>query len=166
MNFYNIILCLQVLNFMTVQSLKIIESNSKPCTAKIRNVQFQSENTICLKMKTFQFHQNYKNLTSKETPFQAVISIGPISIVTLQTIPENFFTQYVLVEQFKHGKTIFGVHPTHTNYYPSWTPNTWNSMCILLSESKIILYLNNEFVDELDNLLPVNQKYGMRKVQP
>ena len=102
--------------------------------------------------------------TSKETPLQTVISIGPIAIVTSQTIPTNFFAQYVLGGKFKRGKTMVGIHPT-SNFYPSWTPNTWNSMCIILSENKISLYLNNKLIDELDKIIfPVNKKYDIRSV--
>ena len=166
MYLYNIILYLQIFISVTAKKIKIIKSESESGSiAIIRNVQLKSENTICLKMKTFQFyqiHQNYPTIT----PFQAIISIGHLKIVTLGTIPMPMYISSILKGKFKKGKPIASVQPSITpdHFYPSWTPNTWNSLCIILSESNTSLYINHELIHDFTSMISVNKKYDIRKV--
>ena len=161
MYLYNILLYLQIYICVRAKKIKIIKSESESgSVAIIRNVQLNSENTICLKMKTFQFyqiHQNYATIT----PFQTIISIGHLEIVTLGRIPLPMYISSILKGKIKKGKPIASVQPSNT---PSWTPNTWNSLCIILSGSKTSLYINQELIHKFTSMISVNQKYDIRKV--
>ena len=57
MNLDNIVLYLQLLLCVRAKRIKLIQSKTEPGIAIIKNVQLHSENTICLKMNTYQFHQ-------------------------------------------------------------------------------------------------------------
>ena len=166
MYLYNMILYLQIFIGVRSKKIKIIKSESESGSiAIIRNVQLKSENTICLKMNTFQFYQIYQNYTTI-TPFQTIISIGHLQIVTLGRIPLPMYISSILKGKFKKGKPIASVQPSITpdHFYPSWTPNTWNSLCIILSESNTSLYINHELIDEFTSMISVNKKYDIRKV--
>ena len=165
MNLHNIVLYLQLLLSVKAKRIKLIQSKSESGIAIIRNVQLKSENTICLKMKTFQFHQIHHNYTTF-APYQAIISIGHLKIVTLGTIPMPMYISSILKGKFKKGKPIASVQPSITpdHFYPSWTPNTWNSLCLILSENETSLYINHELMDEFTSMISVNKKYDIRKV--
>ena len=81
MNLDNIVLYLQLLLCVRAKRIKLIQSKSEPGIAITKNVQQHS--AICLKMNTYQFHQLHNQ---QMYPFQTIISIGYMSIVTLQTI--------------------------------------------------------------------------------
>ena len=89
MNLHNIILYLQLLLSVKAKRIKLIQSKSESGIAILKNVQLHSENTICLKMNTYQFHQLHNQ---QMYPFQTIISIGYMSIVTLQTVPTQLDT--------------------------------------------------------------------------
>ena len=121
----------------------------------IHNVSLTSESTICFKIKTYQFYQFYK---SEFDPSQAIFSIKNIfTLVTYPTIPcDEFYygctsaTRAKLGNLWKHGKTFYELLGS-PNHYPSWAPNTWNSICIVIKSDKIILYVNDALIEELHN---------------
>ena len=53
----------------------------------------------------------------------------------------------ILGNGWKYGKALFEIQG-QPNRYPSWTPNTWTSICILLKSNEQKIYINNELVAE------------------
>ena len=185
--------CISLFHFIflvVVDSARIIKSTDIAGFGMIKNVSFSSVNTICLKIKTYQFYQFFhseKNniesngctLVSKSNqrflgPHQTIASIGDISMMTVPSLPCDQISytctaqvEAILGNKWKHGKTFAGIYGV--NFYPSWTPNTWNSICIVLTSTKTKVYINNEIADEVSlntfYELSLNTYVDIRKVK-
>ena len=126
--------------------------NKTPGVAYIHNVSMTYDSTLCFKIKTYQFYQFYP---SEINPSQAIISMkDKFTLVTFPTIPcEEFhygctpLIRAKLGNHWKHGKTFFEFLGS-TNYYPSWPPNTWNSICVIMKPDRIVLYVNDALVED------------------
>ena len=107
-------------------------------------------------------------------PHQTIASIGDISMMTVPSLPCDQISytctaqvEAILGNKWKHGKTFAGIYGV--NFYPSWTPNTWNSICIVLTSTKTKVYINNEIADEVSlntfYELSLNTYVDIRKVK-
>ena len=128
--------------------------NITPGVGYIHNVSLTPDSTICFKIKTFQFYQFYK-AGAYHGPQQAFFSLRDTFILTTYaTIPcEEFYPgctshiQGYLGNSWKHGKTLLEIQGS-PNRHPTWTPNTWNSICVVMKSDKKILYINDAVIEE------------------
>ena len=130
------------------------ENNMTPGVGYIHNVSISPDSTICFKIKTYQFYQFYQE--DYNSPQQVIFSMREkFTLATYPTIScEEFYpgcTTYIQAysgkNNWKHGRTLFEIQGS-PNRYPTWTPNTWTSICIIMKTDKKIIFINDALIEE------------------
>ena len=138
---------------ITVIQTKTPWNGNKTGKVVFRDVPFSAENTICMKIKSFQFYQYFKlgDIFSVNQYIFASDAYG--TLATTPAVECGEFWHKCIVGQksklgtlWEYGKVFLEYLEISGSYFPAWKPDIWNKVCIVRNNTIIQVYMNGNLV--------------------
>ena len=148
--------------FKAADAIKVIQTRTpwngnKTGKVVFKDVPFSKENTICMKIKSFQFYQYFKlghDYFSGHSVKQNIFTSDAYgTLVTTPAVECGEFWPKCAVGLksklgtfWKYGKVFIEFLEVEGSYFDAWKPDLWNKVCFTRNNINIKVYINGKLV--------------------